>query len=119
MTESDKYVRLMTVHDWINDKKFSNKTLHRLIENKFGLKCYESRNKLIKEALAMLSKGWDKEDLRIKNAERLDYLMEQAAQEGDFKNAITAIQVQNKMFGIEVDKKEVDIKGESFEIKFG
>lgn len=48
-SSSDRYVRLMTVRDWMASGKCGH-ALHKLIEDKFGLKSSSARNKLIKEA---------------------------------------------------------------------
>ncbi len=118
LSQSDRYIRLKTLHDWIA-KGHSNKSLHKLIEEQFGLKNYKSRHKLIKDCLREIYAGYDIETIRKTNQERIEAIIERAIETGQDKLALDAIDKFNKTAGVYTEKHEHSCKGGVIKIKFG
>lgn len=118
MLENERYTMIKTIEEWIS-KGFSKKNLHNLIEQKFDLKSYGARNKVINEAYKEIRQDIDVESIRYMAVDRLDNIAELAQAGGDLKTAIKAIESYTKLMGLSVDKSEVKIDVPIFEIKFG
>ncbi|MCD8167003.1 MAG: hypothetical protein LUE93_13360 [Bacteroides sp.] len=118
LSQSDRYIRLKTVHNWIAEGH-SHKTLHQLIEERFGLKGYKSRHKLIKDCLREIYAGYDIETIRKTNQERIEAIIGRAMETGQDKLALDAIDKFNKTAGVYTEKHEHSFRGEVIKVKFG
>lgn len=117
ISDSDKYVRLKQVQDWISTG-YSTRMLNRLIETTFGLTSASSRHDLIKKAIDDLYNEHDKEYLRKTNAEKLDAIVQEAMEAGKYRDAVSAIDAMNKLAGLYTEKHEHKFEND-ITIKFG
>lgn len=69
--------------------------------------------------LMTYSMAWDAETIRNKNIQRLDTIVEETIENEDYKNAVTAIDIQNKTASVYIDKKEIAIDGDNITFNFG
>lgn len=61
----------------------------------------------------------DKEEVRETYLERLEYIIETAMSKGDYKTALKAQDIVNKLNMMYVEKQEIDLSIKNLEFKFG
>lgn len=61
----------------------------------------------------------DKEEVRETYLERLEYIIETAMAKGDYKTALKAQDIVNKLNMMYVEKQEIDLSIKNLEFKFG
>lgn len=98
---------------------FSRKSIIKNFTEKYNYSRYKINN-LIKKAKAELAEEASiiKEELVAINNERLDNIYEKVYKEGEYKNALSTIDLQNKMNGI-YDREETKETTTNIKIKFG
>lgn len=114
-SSSDRYVRQMTVQDWISQGK-SGHILHKLIEDKFGLKSSSARNKLIKEAAKEIWSDITPADLRHQYNTFLASIIGKAFDSNQLNTAIRAIAAGTKLNKLDTDIR--DYSDDDYEIEF-
>lgn len=102
-SSSDRYVRLMTVRDWMASGKQAQ-ALHKLIEEKFELKSSSARNKLIKEAGNEIWGNVTQEELRHQYNTFIASIIDKSFSSKKYDTAIRAITA-----GIKLNKLDSEI----------
>ncbi len=114
MGKGERELAIKTIADKIS-QGFSKKSLRMMIERLYGFTSLAAQNKLIYEASLLLGEGFDTESIKQLNLERIEGLYELAIQGGKVKEAISAIDLQNKMLGIYNDNKSVKVSNDDME----
>lgn len=61
----------------------------------------------------------DADKIYMKNLKRLEGIIDTTMENEDSANALKAIDLQNKLSGLYIEKKEVKVESDTFEIKLG
>lgn len=61
----------------------------------------------------------DKDEVRESYLERLEYIIETAMDKGDYKTALKAQDIVNRLNMMYVEKQEIDLSIKNLEFKFG
>lgn len=102
-------------------KGFSRKTIKAIIEKDIGVTSEGAKNRYLKEAAQLLLEDQlTVEELKVLNGARLDDVYERALNENRLGEALKAIDMDNKMAGVYVEKIEHKVDSEfNFKISFG
>jgi hypothetical protein len=95
---------------------FSIASIRKVI-SPLGYSSIAAQNKIIRDAVEQATEGTDRQAIRDVNHQRIEAIIEKEMRAGQTKEALKAIDIQNKMAGVYIEKKEVTIN-EVYDIQF-
>lgn len=109
ITKIEEAQRIVFIQEMIA-KGFSDKSIRKALEQRFDLYSVSSQNRWIKSALEDLYKDNPRKDyIRDINEDRLNQIYITAITDGKLGDAIKCIDLSNKLNGLYVEKKEINL----------